>query len=158
MSYSSRTPLKSRHSNSTRQANHHRENTLNSQSSSRPISPVSSSSRPHPSQSSPTSRQSSTSFEFRHPYHYHHQSHRRSSVPVTPSRRPSGDSVVLACPSSPLADDEYNIDDPIKEPDGCRPEVMRSATQLSISASLQELDRPTSSRGPSSPSDLSPAS
>ena len=168
MSYSSRTPLKSRRpSNNTRQ--HQRDNTFNSitsttttttatqAASSRPTSPVSNHRQHHnihPSQSSPTSRQSSTSFEFRHPYHYHHQnnnnsSNRRSSVPLTPSRRPSGDSVVLAYPSSPLADDEYNIEDPVKEPDVCRPEVMRSATQLSISASLQELDRPL--RGPSSP-------
>ncbi|KAG0173914.1 hypothetical protein DFQ28_006908 [Apophysomyces sp. BC1034] len=98
--------------------------------------------RPCASRSYPTSRQSSTaSVEYRQ-YSTHHHHRRRSSVPSILSRRLSGDreSIILIRPSSPLIEDEFNIDNPVKEPDCYRPEVLRSATQLSIDASLKELD------------------
>ncbi|KAL0096508.1 PPPDE putative peptidase domain-containing protein, partial [Phycomyces blakesleeanus] len=69
------------------------------------------------------------------------QKPRRSSFPN--SRRPStledNESIVLPRPS-PLIEDELNMDNPVKEPDTCRPDVIRSATRLSMSASLQEME------------------
>lgn len=133
MSYTSRTPLKPVQNN--RHCKHR-------DPSSQPSSPT----RMQSSNSSsrPTSRHSLDA--------RHYQQYRRGSGAA--SRRPSGsdhDSIVLARPSSPFANDDYNMDDPVKEPDSCRPEVMRSVTQLSISASLQDLDRPVSPRSPHSP-------
>ncbi|SAL97918.1 hypothetical protein [Absidia glauca] len=76
-----------------------------------------------------------------HHHHRHHQSPSSPSSPTTKHRRPSGaeESLFFGRASSPRNDDDMS--DPIKEPDSHRPEVIRSATQLSIGASLQELDR-----------------
>lgn len=160
MSCSSRTPLKPASNTSHHHSRQSARHTFDSNSSgsnhvSIPTSPATSNCSQH---NFVSSRQSSrNSFEIRHHHaaHFMPQTPRRSSIATgSPSRRPSGsviddrDSVVLARPSSPFANDEYNVDDPVKEPDSSRPEVIRSATQLSISASLQELDR---TGGPVSP-------
>ncbi|CAO3617206.1 unnamed protein product [Cunninghamella blakesleeana] len=108
------------------------------------------------STSNPTSRKSSTaSMEYRcfqqnsHMYSLSSGSnnYRQSSRPSSPTshRRPSGsvadgESIFFGRASSPIAYDDYDINDPIKEPDMNRPDIIRSATQLSINA-LQELDR-----------------
>ncbi|ORZ14716.1 PPPDE putative peptidase domain-domain-containing protein [Absidia repens] len=129
------------------------------------------SSSPPPSSSNPTSRptsrtSSTTSIEIRHPQQHqpHHlyslstaltnnssHHHRQSSSPTSPNspkhRRPSGslagdgESIFFGRTSPITCDDDQDMTDRIKEPGSHHPEVIRSATQLSISASLQELDR-----------------
>ncbi|KAF7727409.1 hypothetical protein EC973_007573 [Apophysomyces ossiformis] len=142
VSCSSKTPLKST------SASRQRGNAYgSSETSIRPSSPAmrKTSRRMCVSYSYPTSRQSSTasvdSHQFSNPHRHRHR--RRSSVPSTLCRRLSndGDSIIFIRSSPVLIEDECNMDDIVKEPDCYRPEVLRSATQLSIEASFQELER-----------------
>lgn len=74
---------------------------------------------------------------------------RRSSTPISVRLSHSvndTDSDLFVIPAvSPFSDDDEYISDsgsfPIKEPNSARPEVVRSATQLSLKASAQELEK-----------------
>ncbi|CAO3675139.1 unnamed protein product [Umbelopsis ramanniana] len=74
---------------------------------------------------------------------------RRSSTPTSVRLSHSvndTDSDLFVIPAvSPFSDDDEYISDsgsfPIKEPNSARPEVVRSATQLSLKASAQELEK-----------------
>jgi hypothetical protein len=62
---------------------------------------------------------------------------RHSSTSPT-SRRPSGSTDSIQLVRTPvIEDDEIDCSSPVKEPDTHRPEVIRSATQLSITAPVE---------------------
>lgn len=50
------------------------------------------------------------------------------------STSPSTDSIRIMVRTPKMEDDEIDCSSPVKEPDSHRPEVIRSATQLSIAA------------------------
>lgn len=58
---------------------------------------------------------------------------KRLSSPPS-SRRPSGSDSIRLVRTPVMEDDEIDCSSPVKEPDTYRPEVIRSATQLSITA------------------------
>jgi hypothetical protein len=74
---------------------------------------------------------------------------RRSSTPISIRLSRSvndADSDLFVIPAvSPFSEDDDYVSDsgsfPIKEPNSARPEVVRSATQLSLKASVQELEK-----------------
>lgn len=64
------------------------------------------------------------------------KNHRRSSTPS--ARRLSGSTESIRIVRTPvMEDDEIDCSSPVKEPDAHRPEVIRSATQLSIAAPVE---------------------
>jgi hypothetical protein len=63
---------------------------------------------------------------------------RRSTTTSPTSRRPSGSTDSIQLVRTPvMEDDEIDCSSPVKEPDTHRPEVIRSATQLSITAPVE---------------------
>ncbi|CAO3619793.1 unnamed protein product [Mucor fragilis] len=61
---------------------------------------------------------------------------KRLSSP-TSSRRPSGSDSIRLVRTPVMEDDEIDCSSPVKEPDTYRPDVIRSATQLSITAPVE---------------------
>ncbi|KAL9539486.1 hypothetical protein MBANPS3_010234 [Mucor bainieri] len=61
---------------------------------------------------------------------------KRLSSPPS-SRRPSGSDSIRLVRTPVMEDDEIDCSSPVKEPDTYRPEVIRSATQLSITAPVE---------------------
>ncbi|KAI8384884.1 PPPDE putative peptidase domain-containing protein [Radiomyces spectabilis] len=79
-----------------------------------------------------SSKSSRTSLETRHKSHKH-----------TSTSSSRADSIILVKKASTsVTMDETVGHPPVKEPDSYRPEVIRSATQLSMGASLKEMDLP----------------